>query len=80
MDKDLEMKLDRIENQLAQLVNTISNVNQDVQGIKNDMQSFRAEVMTALANMEEQSSKDIANVELVAHKAAHDIAALKLAK
>lgn len=80
MDKELEERLDRIEDQLAQLVMTISNVYQQ-QASKDDV----TEVMTAIVavdtkvdNIAKAIGTDIALVEQVAYKAASDVAAIKV--
>ncbi len=80
MDKELDERLDRIEEQLAQLVMTISNVYQQ-QASKEDIAELRAAIVDVdkkVDNIAKAVGTDIALVEQVAYKAARDVAAIKV--
>ena len=83
MDKELDMRLSRIEEQLAQLVGIISNVHQEASDTQTTLlavQAALAEVQDKLQIIDAKLSNDINRGAVVAYQTASDLAALKLAR
>lgn len=83
MDKELDMRLSRIEEQLAQLLGTISKVHQessDTQTTLLAVQASFADVQDRLQSIDEKLTKDLNKIAVVAYQTASDLAALKLVR